>query len=169
MKAHIPYEGVMHNMHHSSTVFSIQVCLLFCRNSTCRQQSFTCLAWHMSKLFVLCQAIRQWKSCALLVPVCSNVLPLDCRQRLEPSEHTLGRLGPLGGLAVGPLGRPAASPGFTLLGRSSLDTLDPGRSRAKSPTFMKPKGVFLAASLAAPPTSGLPAFAPGNCMATNHS
>ena len=64
------------------------------------------------------------------------------------SVHTLGRLGRLGGLAVGPLGRPAASPGFTLLGRSSLDTPDPGRSKASSPTFMKPKGLFFAACLA---------------------
>ena len=79
------------------------------------------------------------------------------------SDCTLGRLGALGGLAVGPLGRPAVSPGFTPLGMSSLDTPDPGRSKASSPTFMKPRGLFLTALSAAPFTSGLPAFAPGNC------
>ena len=53
----------------------------------------------------------------------------------------------LGGLAVGPSGRPAASPGLTPFGRSSLDTLDPGRLKARSPTCMWPKGrLFLALS-----------------------
>ena len=79
------------------------------------------------------------------------------------SDGTLGRLGALGGLAVGPLGRPAASPGFTPLGMSSLDTPDPGRSKASSPTFMNPRGLFLTAFSAAPFTSGLPASAPGSC------
>jgi len=68
---------------------------------------------------------------------------------------TLGRLGRVGGLAVSPLGRPAASPGFTLFGRSSLDTPDPGRSKARSPTFMNPRGLFLIAFSAAPFTSGV--------------
>jgi len=86
---------------------------------------------------------------------------------LMVSVFTLGRLGRLGGLAVGPLGRPAASPGFTLLGRSSLDTPDPGRSKASSPTFINPRGLFLTAFSAAPFTSGLPASAPGNCSATH--
>ncbi len=66
-------------------------------------------------------------------------------------------------MAVSPLGRPAASPGLTLLGRSSLDTPDPGRSKDSSPTFMNPRGLFLTAFSAAPFTSGLPASAPGNC------
>ena len=73
----------------------------------------------------------------------------------EICSCTLGRLGRVGGLAVGPLGRPAASPGFTLLGRSSLDTPDPGRSKASSPTFMNPRGLFLIALSAAPFKSGV--------------
>ena len=85
-------------------------------------------------------------------PIMSHLNKLPCNA-CGKTKHTnagkdritLGRLGPLGGLAVGPLGRPAASPGFTLLGRSSLDTLDPGRSKARSPMFMKPNGVFLVA------------------------
>ena len=54
----------------------------------------------------------------------------------EPTWSRAFGLPKLGGLAVGPLGRPAASPGFTLLGRSSLLTLEPGRSKARSPTCM---------------------------------
>ena len=112
----------------------------------------------------------QWRSCtchAHITPhqqCCGDAagLQVQCADKLVThhvgrchSSHTLGRLGRVGGLAVGPLGRPAASPGFTLLGRSSLDTPDPGRSKARSPAFMNPRGLFLIAFSAAPFTSGV--------------
>jgi len=83
-----------------------------------------------------------------------------------------GLPGKLGRSSVeGRLGMLTSPPpkGLGPLGRSVFFTLDPGRfsSKAKSPTFMNPRGLFLTAFSAAPFTSGLPASAPGSCTSSS--
>ena len=100
---------------------------------------------------------------------CQTQLYRYCYMHVTWSAGLPGKLGRSS--VEGRLGMLTSPPpkGLGPLGRSVFFTLDPGRfsSKAKSPTFMNPRGLFLTAFSAAPFTSGLPASAPGSCTSSS--